>query len=175
MLWIKDPTNRAQLLWWLLVLVADWRAAGTPRDTTVTPMRQFTPWAQGVGGFLTHHGVTGFLTNASVVRGMDEEDTKWAVFLARWLDRLGPTAARVADVLANAEITRDPMTGRDVDPWDGEFITDKAGRRPRTPQKLGLMLAGQADRYHGNPPLVLRRVIDGHNSSSLYRVEEYHS
>lgn len=28
--WIKDPANRARLLWQLLVLVADWVAAGTP-------------------------------------------------------------------------------------------------------------------------------------------------
>lgn len=172
--WIKNPEHRAELLWRLLVLVADWRAAGTPRDTTVAPMRQFTPWAQGVGGFLAHHGVSGFLSNVNVVRGMDEEDTKWAVFLGKWLDRFGTTPVKVAAVLADAEVLKDFATGgREIDPWDGEFITDRTGRRPRTPQKLGSMLAGQTDRYHGNPPLVLRRVTDTHNSTGLYRVEEY--
>ena len=53
--WIKDPDHRAELLWRLLVLVADWVAAGTPRDDDVPAMRQFTPWARGVGGFLAHH------------------------------------------------------------------------------------------------------------------------
>ena len=93
--WIKDPANRAALLWRLLVLVADWVAAGTPRDTTVPPMRQFTPWAHGVGGFLAHHGITGFLTNLNAIRRMDEEDHKWAVFLAAWLDRFGPELVKV--------------------------------------------------------------------------------
>jgi hypothetical protein len=170
--WIKDPRHRAELLWRLLVLVADWAAAGTPRDTTVPPMRQFTPWAHGTGGFLAHHGITGFLTNAQAVRGLDEDDHKWAVFLARWLDKLGPGYQKVADVLASAETGRD-FAGRDADPWDGEFITDDRGRRPRTPQMLGRMLAGQADRWHGDPPLTLRAVTESGNSTRQYRVERW--
>jgi hypothetical protein len=171
--WIKNPSHRAELLWRLLVLVADWVAAGTPRDTGVPAMRQFTPWAHGVGGFLAHHGITGFLGNLDVVRGMDEEDAKWAVFLATWLGRFGTAPVKVADVLANAAVTRDLLAGRDLDPWDGDFITDREGRRPRTPQKLGRILAGQVDRFHGDPPLALRRVHDGHNHSAFYRVERY--
>ena len=65
-------------------------------------------------------------------------------------------------MLTSAEITRDPMTGRDIDPWEGDFITDANGRRPRSAQMLGRLLAGQVDRYHGDPPLVLRRVADPH-------------
>jgi hypothetical protein len=171
--WIKDPAHRAELLWRLLVLVADWVAAGTPRDPAVPTMRQFTPWAHGVGGFLTHHGITGFLANLGALRRMDDEDTKWAIFLARWLDRLGDAPVKVADVIANATITRDLLTGHDLDPWEGEFITDRQGRRPRTPQKLAQLLTGQVDRYHGDPPLRLRRVQDRHNHSALYRVQEY--
>jgi hypothetical protein len=173
--WIKNPDHRAELLWRLLVLVADWVAAGTPRDDDVPAMRQFTPWARGVGGFLAHHHIGGFLTNLDVVRGMDEDDTRWAVFLAGWLDRFGPDPVRVSQVLTNAEITREPMTGRDQDPWEGDFITDTKGRRPRSAQMLGRLLAGQVDRYHGDPPLVLRRVDDEHTKSALYRVEEYQS
>ena len=45
-------------------------------------------------------------------------------------------------------------------PWDGDFITDDKGRNPRTPQKLGQLLAGQADRCHGEPPLTLRAVTE---------------
>ncbi|MHB1594927.1 MAG: hypothetical protein ACYCO9_14125 [Streptosporangiaceae bacterium] len=170
--WIKNPSHRAELLWRLLILVADWVAAGTPRDAAVPPMRQFTPWAHGAGGFLSHHKITGFLTNAQAVRGMDEEDHKWAVFLAGWLDRLGPGLIRVSDVLASGDAARD-NTGRAGDQWDGDFITDDKGRYPRTAQKLGRMLAGQADRFHGEPPLVLRSVSDAHNSRSLYRVERW--
>ncbi len=173
--WLKDPAHRAHVLWCLLVLVADWVSAGTPRDEQVPAMRQFTPWARGVGGFLAHHGVAGFLGNLRALRGMDEEDHKWAVFLATWRQRLGSAPVKVNDVLTNAEITRDPMSGREVDPWEGDFITDRQGRRPRTAQKLGRILAGQVDRYHGYPPLVLRRATESHTSSGLYRVEEYQS
>jgi hypothetical protein len=165
--WIMDSANRARLLEHLLVLVADWVAAGTPRDTNVPAMRQFTPWAQGVGGFLAHHGITGFLGNLGAVRAMDEEDHKWAVFLAAWIDRFGSKPIRPADLLASAEPGHDQLAG----PWDGDFITDKAGRYPRTPQKLGQLLAGQTDRFHGDPPLTLRASRDGHNKSWLYRVE----
>ena len=167
--WIKDPANRAALLSRLLILVADWVAAGTPRDTTVPPLRQFTPWAQGVGGFLAHHGITGFLTNLATTRRMDEEDHKWAVFLATWLDRLGTSPVRPAEVLASADTSRDQPAG----PWDGDFITDDRGRWPRTPQKLGQLLAGQADRFHGDPPLTLRALRDNHNRSWLYHVERW--
>lgn len=170
--WIMNPQHRGELLWWLLVLVADWVAAGTPRDTSVPSMRQFTPWAQGTGGFLAHHGITGFLSNLSKVRGMDDEDAKWAIFLTRWRERLGDGLIKVNDVVENSKLTRDPY-GSEVDPWDGEFITDDKGRRPSTAQKLGAMLTGQIDRYHGDPPMVLRAVIDKKNSSKLYRVEEY--
>jgi hypothetical protein len=167
--WIKNPGNRAAVLYRLLILVADWVAAGTPRDTTVPPMRQFTPWAQGVGGFLAHHGITGFLTNLSATRRMDEEDHKWAIFLAAWLDRLGPGPVRPADVLAAADTGRDQPAG----PWDGDFITDDRGRWPRSPQKLGQLLAGQADRFHGDPPLTLRARRDDHNKSWFYQVERW--
>jgi len=171
--WIKGAGNPAKLLWGLLVLVADWVAAGTPRDTTVPSMRQFTPWAHGAGGFLAHHGITGFLTNLRTVRGMDEDDHKWAVFLSAWLDRLGPDLIRVSDVLASTDASHDHPGPGGADPWDGDFITDDRGRIPRTAQKLGRMLAGQADRWHGDPPLTLRTVTDTHNRTSLYKVERW--
>jgi hypothetical protein len=167
--WIKNPANRAALLWHLLVLVADWVAAGTPKDTAVPLMRQFTPWAHGTGGFLAHHRITGFLTNLGAIRRMDEQDHKWAVFLAAWLDHLGTAPARPAEVLASADTAREHPAG----PWDGDFITDDHGRWPRTPQKLGQLLAGQADRFHGDPPLTLRAHRDEHNKSWLYHVERW--
>ncbi|GAA3624545.1 hypothetical protein GCM10022223_47030 [Kineosporia mesophila] len=171
--WIMDPNHRAELLWRLLVLVADWVAAGTPRDTSTPPMRQFTPWAHGVGGFLTHHGITGFLTNLHVTRGMDEEDQKWAIFLGRWRERLGDKPLKVNAVLADGEIVRDFAAGHDVDPWDGDFITDERGRRPKSPQMLGRMLAGQVDRFHGDPAMTLRVITDSHAKANQYWVEEY--
>ncbi len=47
-------------------------------------MRQFTSWAEAVGGFLTHHGVPGFLANVETVRDIDDEESTWTAFFARW-------------------------------------------------------------------------------------------
>ena len=168
--WIMNPANRVKLLERLLILVADWVAAGTPRDTSIPAMRQFTPWAQGVGGFLAHHGITGFLGNLSALRSMDEADQRWAVFLAAWLDRLGTAAVRPSDVLADVGDGFDQPAG----PWDGDFIADDHGRYPRKATVLGTWLSGQVDRYHGDPPLTLRKDRDGHNKSWVYRVERWH-
>ena len=57
-----DPGARqpAPVLWHLLVLVADWTRQGAPRRAGLT-MRQFTRWAEAIGGFLAHHGIEGFL------------------------------------------------------------------------------------------------------------------
>jgi hypothetical protein len=132
-------------------------------------MRQFTPWAQGAGGFLAHHGIIGFLANLDQVRGMDEEDRKWAVFLAAWLEKFGTRSVRPTEILASAELGMDhPGSG-----WNGDFITDKNGRYPRLPTILGQWLAGQADRWHGDPPLTLRADHDGHNKANLYCVERW--
>ena len=46
--WILVPANQRQVLWHLLVLVADWTRNGAPRRSGLT-MRQFTPWAEAVG------------------------------------------------------------------------------------------------------------------------------
>jgi hypothetical protein len=56
--WIEEPGNQRHLLEALLVLVADWAAAGCP-EAEVVPMRQFTKWARVTGGFLARHGVSG--------------------------------------------------------------------------------------------------------------------
>jgi hypothetical protein len=103
---------------------------------------------------------------------MDDEDRKWAVFLAGWLARFGTEPVRPSTVVASAAITRDPFAGTEVDPWDGDFITDKEGRRVRTAQKLGAVLTSHVDRPHGDPTLWLRAVADGHNHSTLYWVQE---
>lgn len=77
--WILTPANQRQVLWHLLVLVADWTRNGAPRREGLT-MRQFTPWAEAVSGFLAHHGIGGFLANLETVRDIDEEGDLGGVF-----------------------------------------------------------------------------------------------
>jgi hypothetical protein len=53
--WILDPVNRATVLRYVLTLVLDWTVNGAPAAHSVPQMRQFTRWAQHVGGLLAHH------------------------------------------------------------------------------------------------------------------------
>ncbi|MGB2569234.1 hypothetical protein ACPFP2_12380 [Micromonospora citrea] len=143
--WITDPANQLTVLWHLLVLVLDWTRQGAPKVTGLS-MRQFTPWAQALGGFLAHHGIDGFLTNAADVREIDEDETRWRAFLTCWHDRHGGRAMTAAELRQDAE----PMhLGSDAhDPWDGQFITTHNGRLPN-PLQLGRLLTGQAGRWRG--------------------------
>ncbi|MGH3631645.1 MAG: hypothetical protein ACRDRL_29930 [Sciscionella sp.] len=141
--WIMAQANRRTLLQHVLTLVVDWCANGAPQADGVT-MRQFTPWARAVGGFLAHHGIEGFLTNVDQVRAVDESDEEWTAFLARWsqLHQDRPTLA--SDLLASAQ----PSMVADDDPWRGAFITGRNGRVPNA-KSLGWMLRGQIGRWHG--------------------------
>ncbi|MBL6277500.1 hypothetical protein JMF97_15175 [Micromonospora fiedleri] len=143
--WITVPANQLTVLWHLLVLVLDWTRQGAPRVSGLS-MRQFTPWAQALGGFLAHHDIDGFLANAADVREIDEDETRWRAFLATWHDRHGDRPMTAADLRRDAE----PMhLGSDVhDPWDGQFITTHNGRLPN-PLQLGRLLTGQAGRWRG--------------------------
>ncbi|WP_433687025.1 hypothetical protein ACQP0I_25655 [Micromonospora carbonacea] len=165
--WITDPANQLTVLWHLLVLVLDWTRQGAPRVTGVS-MRQFTPWAQALGGFLAHHGIDGFLTNAADVREIDEDETRWRAFLTTWHERHGSRAMTAADLRRDAE----PMhLGSDInDPWDGQFITTHAGRLPN-PLQLGRLLTGQAGRWRGNH--VVRAGKHERGNRAVFWVEQH--
>lgn len=157
--WIGEPTNRVVLLRHLLILVADWIAAGAPRSQHV--MRQFTTWAAAVGGFCTHHGIDGFLDNADEVLGLDDEDQEWSSFLATWDKVIGGRAVTGKELLAT-------VTHEEDDGWDGRFITGKDGKIPNS-RSLGQMLGGQAGRPRGG--LVLRGETCPTRKQNVWRVE----
>ncbi|KIR64271.1 hypothetical protein [Micromonospora haikouensis] len=165
--WITDPTNQLTVLWHLLVLVLDWTRQGAPRVSGLS-MRQFTPWAQALGGFLAHHGIDGFLTNAADVREIDEDETRWRAFLTCWHDRHSNRPMTAADLRRDAE----PMQiGSDThDPWDGQFITTHNGRLPN-PLQLGRLLTGQAGRWRGEH--VVRAGKNDRGDRSVFWVEHH--
>ncbi|WP_431887014.1 hypothetical protein [Micromonospora wenchangensis] len=165
--WITNPTNQLTVLWHLLVLVLDWTRQGAPRVTGLS-MRQFTPWAQALGGFLAHHGIDGFLTNAADIRTIDEDETRWRAFLTCWHDRHGNRPMTAAELRQDAE----PMhLGSDVnDPWDGQFITTHNGRLPN-PLQLGRLLTGQAGRWRGEH--VVRAGRNDRGDRSVFWVEHH--
>jgi hypothetical protein len=168
--WILRPANQRKVLWSLLVLVVDWTRQGAPRQTGVT-MRQFTPWAEAVGGFLAHHGVKGFLGNVEDVRGIDEEDAMWTAFLAKWHQLQGEDMLGEADWKTTHELrlAADIPLGL-TDPWEGLFLTDDRGRLP-SEVSLGKRLTGQINRFHGS--FVLRSKYDQHNKVRTWHVEEF--
>jgi len=166
--WILVPANQRQVLWHLLVLVADWTRSGAPRHPGLT-MRQFTPWAEAVGGFLAHHGVTGFLGNAEAVRDIDEEESAWTAFFAQWRKIHGDNWLTSNQLRLSANIATDAV-GRPYDRWEGLFRTDGRGQLVSI-KSLGKLLTGQIDRYRG--AYVLRSEQDKHTKVRTWRVEEW--
>ena len=160
--WILAPVDQRQVLWHLLVLVADWVRSGAPRQHGLT-MRQFTPWAEAVGGFLAHHGITGFLGNAGTVQDIDEEESTWAAFFAKWHEIHEGKWMTSNELNLSGDV---PL--KEHDRWDGCFLTDGRGRPP-TVKSLGRLLTGQIGRYRGS--YVLRSEQDKHSKVRTWRVE----
>lgn len=162
--WILQPANQRLVLWNLLVLVLDWTSQGAPRPPGPA-MRQFTPWAEAIGGFLEHHGIKGFLTNAESVRGIDDDAAIWTAFLGRWHKIHGDKWLTTHELRLSADI---PPGG--FDDWDGLFIMDGRGKLPNE-VSLGKRLAGQAGRWRGS--YVLRgNSGTRHGNVRTWQVEE---
>ncbi len=161
--WILRPANQRRVLWALLVLVIDWTSKGAPREHGIT-MRQFTPWAEAVGGFLSHHGIKGFLANIDNARNIDDEESTWTAFLAQWRKIHGEKWMTTHELRVSA----DAAPGQ-LDDWDGLFITDGRGKPP-TQVSLGKRLAGQVGRWRGS--YVLRGDQDRRTKLKTWRVEE---
>jgi hypothetical protein len=162
--WITVPANQLIVLWHLLVLVLDWTGHHAPRAGNLA-MRQFTPWAQALGGFLAHHEIPGFLTNIAEIRDIDEDEQRWRAFLSCWHHRHGSTRLTAAELRSDGE----PASfTHDVDSWDGQFITTNAGRLPN-PLGLGRLLTGQVGRWRGS--YVLRTGKHDRGDRNVFWVE----
>jgi hypothetical protein len=161
--WILNPANQRTVLWNLLILVVDWTRNGAPRQHGIT-MRQFTPWAEALGGFLEHHGITGFLGNVETVKDIDEEESAWTAFFAQWRSIFGEKWCPTNEVRLSADFQPDG-----TDRWNGLFLADPRGRVPNS-IALGKILNGQIGRWRG--AYVLRTERDRHTKNRLWRVEE---
>lgn len=166
--WIEVPENQRKLLYCLLVLVIDWTRAGAERANDVPHMRQFTPWAQGTGGFLAHHGIAGFLANAEEARADDADDAEWRAFFSTWHREFGTDRVTSAALRKSAEIDHS-FNSDGHDRWNGTFVTNEQGRKPGAKQ-LGAILRGQVGRFHGT--YVLRKEIRKHDDIALWWVEK---
>jgi hypothetical protein len=162
--WILMPANQRMVLHHLLVLVADWTRHGAPRKAGVT-MRQFTPWAQAVGGFLAHHGVEGFLANVETVRDIDDDEADWQAFFGQWRKVHADQWVTSNELRKSADISSDGY-----DRWEGQFRTDARGY-PVSVKSLGRLLTGQIGRWRG--AYVLRSQTNPHSKVKEWRVDEW--
>lgn len=166
--WIMEPANQRKVLWHLLVLVLDWTGSGHP-EAAAMAMRQFTPWARHIGGFLDHHGIKGFLANVDSVRGSDDDAAIWGAFLARWHERHPDDWLTAHELRLDADV---PPGG--IDQWDGQFIMDGRGKIPNE-ISLGKKLAGQLGRPRlaaGHWYTLRRSTGSQHDQLKRYHVEK---
>lgn len=164
--WLEDDENRSNLLAALLVLVRSWIVAGAPRDKSLS-MRNFTAWAQAMGGFLAHHGIGGFLENKQELAVSDDEETSTIAFLAKWFDRYGDTRQRATSLVESARVQ---IIGIDFhDPWDGTFPTRPDGK-PFASKGLARYLGARRDRIFGE--LKLAGEYDEHAKVWFYAVRK---
>ncbi len=141
----------------------DWIADGCPEEEFT--MRQYTPWASAMGGFLKHHGVEGFLANANELRLADQEDIDWQAFAHQWHELFGDAWTRPGDVAASALQT----FGAPVHPrWAGCYLSNKRGD-PMGAVWLGRALQTKVGRYFGETYL-LESEWDGHSKTFRYRI-----
>jgi hypothetical protein len=127
-------------------------------------MRQFTPWAEALGGFLEYHGITGFLSNTDTVRDIDEDEATWAAFLAQWRTLFGNEWRTSNQVRLSADISPGG-----TDRWEGLYPTNQRGY-PLGHIALGKRLIGQIGHHRG--AYALRSDRDTHTKNHLWRVEE---
>lgn len=169
--WLHDPTNRIELMRCLLILARAWIAGGAERDTSLR-MRNFSAWAQAMGGLCAYHEIPGFLANREeLMTGSDDEETSTAAFLVKWYQKFGTTPKRTAELVESARV--DTAGGTWFDPWDGTFpSTYRDGRSvPFTAKGLGKFLAARRDRVFGD--YVLRGELDKKSKVWSYRVVPY--
>ncbi|MBT8225438.1 MAG: hypothetical protein HKP61_21870 [Dactylosporangium sp.] len=165
--WITHPANQMTVMWHLLVLVGDWICSGAPRCRGLS-MRQFTPWAHALGGFLAHHQVGGFLANQATVTSIDEDAIRWRAFLTCWHTRHGGRQVTAAELRRDGE--PDHIGGDEHDAWEGTFITTHTGRLPNT-LSLGRLLTGQVGRWRGT--YVIRTGRNERGDRSVFWVEHH--
>ena len=163
--WILAPANQRQVLWHLLVLVADWTRSGAPRRRGLT-MRQFTPWAEAVGGFLAHHGIP----RVPGQRGDRPRHRRGRVDVDGVLRPVAQDPRRqVADQQRAAPVGRHPAAARPIRGTAASSPTAAAG----SPAASRSASCSPARSTATAAPYVLRSEQDKHSKVRTWRVEEW--
>lgn len=144
--WLRNDTNRANLMYYMLVLVRAWIADGAPRDNEQR-MRNFTNWAQVTGGLVNWLGLPGFLANTSELKiGSNSDEAAFTAFLTKWHEKYGTTWKSAKELVESARVSY--VGDRVDDPWDGDFLSNEINGRtiPLSSKSLGRYLAARKDR-----------------------------
>lgn len=167
--WLGREENQIRIMHSLLVLARGWVAAGAPRDESHL-MRNFTRWAQIIGGLVSWLKLPDFLANAAELRAGDDERGIVIRFLAAWKAKFGSEWKTAQELIDSARITRYGDT--EVDPWKGDFPTKEVGGKnvAYTSVGFGRWLNKRRDRIWGGYRLVKSETP--HNGTFRWKVEE---
>jgi hypothetical protein len=161
--WLTDPVHRATVLLHLLVLVRGWIVAGAPQIET--PMRSFTPWASATAGFLHWLAEPGFMSNRLDLIEVDDEESTYGAFYARWHDLFGDREVTTAELRDSAFPDGSGLLRYD---WRGTFLVRKRDGVVPSASGLGKMLAAERGRFRGG--FRLNGIFDGHAKTWTYSV-----
>lgn len=153
--WLGVEANVDMLRRALLLLAIDWIRAGAPRIEFA--MRNFSAWAEALGGFLKHHGILGFMDNEDDVKAADVEADDWVIFLAAIRKEAAGKALTAAEIHQRFA-------------WDvsgDTVIPAKADGTMPTAQSLGMMMRRRNGRFFGGLTLVRE---DAKDHKAAYRV-----
>lgn len=177
---------RRELVTAAFTVTRAWVLAGMPSRTDGEPMRQFTRWAQAVGGLLEFIGVEGHLGNRSAMDDLDESSAIMAGWL-RWLHgHFGGepfTAHEVVGAISGDEESEEVHPANVAEKIEREPERDTAGRhvfptgeapvsarkRSALVRSIGNTLRHSARRYYAG----VRVVMDGHDRTrrAIWRLE----
>lgn len=167
--WLGRDENRSRILWALLVLARAWLTEGAP--TASKPMRNFTRWAETMGGLVGFLGVEGFLENSTELSvGADDGETLTAAFIVKWAEKFRDKLVTTKELVASAQI--DHFGGHTVDPWGGDFLSKEERGQTilYTAKGLGRFLAARRDRIYSG--YALRRSETQVDNTWRWKVEK---
>jgi hypothetical protein len=168
---------RPQVVTDLLTCLTAWIQADAHNASMPTPFRQFTTWADRVGGLLEYLEIPGLLTNTSLLTSIDDTAIRMGELWQLLWDRFGSTSWTAAD--AAGAVDDRPELDSDLPLWITELIERDTDDR-MTPtalrnvaSKISYTARSHAGGYYGGMRLERAGTGHGHVSKWLLRGERH--
>jgi hypothetical protein len=165
----------------ILTLILAWVQDGCPRADAPAEMRQFTQWAERMGGLLEFAGVNGHLANASLLVSADDTAVRMGVLLHLLHDRYGTgdwTSAWAAQAISER-----PELDSELPAWLEKAIErDEYGYLAAAPEgltaksmkavtsKIGYACRNHVGTYYDG--LKIERVGTAHTKVTTWKISE---